>query len=86
MDNIEMNQMAVKMLEDWDPLNYGPEAYDTETADIVAAMQGITDATELAQVMQEVYEFSYAQHVPIESCIEMSEKLLALKLAVQCNL
>ncbi|MGM9950144.1 MAG: DUF1871 family protein, partial [Lysinibacillus sp.] len=29
------------MLEKWDPFKLGENSYDTETADVVAALQGI---------------------------------------------
>jgi hypothetical protein len=84
MENIEMNRKAVKVLEKWDPFNMGKEAYDTETADVVAALQGIDHPTELAKRIQAVYEHSYEQWIPIEQCVQIAYKLIAVKYEAKC--
>ena len=85
MNNIEMNQNAVKMLEQWDPFNLGPDAYDTETADIVGALQGDIDVSKLAILIQEVYELSFEQWIELERCVEMANKLIEHKHMYQCE-
>ena len=57
MDNIIMNQKALRILQEWDPFNIGEDNYDTESADVVAALQGIDDPSKLAKVIQTVYEY-----------------------------
>ncbi|WP_201261934.1 DUF1871 family protein [Metasolibacillus sp. FSL H7-0170] len=84
MENIEMNQKAVKVLEEWDPFQLGADSYDTETADVVAALQGIDDPSDLAKVIQTVYEHSYEQWIPFEHCVEMAYKLIAIKFEAKC--
>lgn len=84
MENIEMNQKAVTLLAEWDPFNLGMDSYDTETADVVAALQGIDDPTELAKVIQTVYEHSYEQWIPFEKCVAISYKLIAIKFEAKC--
>ncbi|WP_342558712.1 DUF1871 family protein [Metasolibacillus sp. FSL K6-0083] len=84
MENIEMNQKAVKVLEEWDPFQLGADSYDTETADVVAALQGIDDPSDLAKVIQTVYEHSYEQWIPFERCVEMAYKLIAIKFEAKC--
>ena len=84
MENIEMNRKAVKLLEVWDPFNLGTDAYDTETADVVAALQGIDHPTELAKRIQEVYEHSYELWIPIEKCVQIAYKLIAVKYEAKC--
>ena len=84
MENIEMNRKAVKLLQAWDPFNMGSSAYDTETADVVAALQGIDHPTELAKCIQEVYEHSYEQWIPIEQCVQIAYKLIAVKYEAKC--
>lgn len=84
MENIEMNRKAVKLLQLWDPFKMGTDAYDTETADVVAALQGIDHPTELAKRIQEVYEHSYEQWIPIEQCVQISYKLIAVKYEAKC--
>jgi len=84
MENIEMNRKAVRLLQAWDPFNMGSEAYDTETADVVAALQGIDHPTELAKRIQEVYEHSYELWIPIEQCVQIAYKLIAIKYEAKC--
>jgi hypothetical protein len=84
MESIEMNRKAVKLLQLWDPFNMGPEAYDTETADVVAALQGIDHPSELAKCIQEVYEHSYEQWIPLEQCVQIAYKLIAVKYEAKC--
>ncbi|MDN4492855.1 DUF1871 family protein [Ureibacillus aquaedulcis] len=84
MDNILMNKAAIKILEDWDPFNIGEDSYETETADVVAALQGIDDPSQLAKVIQQVYEHSFEQWIPFEKCVEISYKLIAIKFEAKC--
>ncbi|PUB15805.1 uncharacterized protein DUF1871 [Paenisporosarcina sp. OV554] len=84
MENIEMNRKSVKLLQMWDPFNMGPDAYDTETADVVAALQGIDHPSELAKRIQEVYEHSYEQWIPLEQCVQIAYKLIAVKYEAKC--
>ena len=85
MNNIEMNRQAVRMLEEWDPFGIGAEAYETETADIVGALQGVVNEQQLAQIIQRVYEFSFEQWIEIEKCQQMARQLLQLKMNYQCE-
>jgi len=79
-----MNKAAIKILEEWDPFNIGEDGYDTETADVVAALQGIDDPSKLAKVIQQVYEHSFEQWIPFEKCVEISYKLIAIKFEAKC--
>ena len=80
-----MNQLAVKMLEEWDPFGLGSDAYDTETADVVGALQGMNDAKELAKFIQQVYELSFEQWIELERCEEIAQKLVEHKFMYQCE-
>ncbi|MGN7477577.1 DUF1871 family protein [Solibacillus silvestris] len=84
MENIEMNQKCVHILQQWDPFGFGAESYDTETADVVAALQGIDDPTKLAKVIQKVYEHSFEQWIPFEKCVAIAYKLIAVKFEAKC--
>lgn len=84
MENIEMNRKSVQLLQEWDPLKMGAESYDTETADVVAALQGIDDPSELAKVIQLVYEHSFEQWIPFEKCVAIAYKLIAVKFEANC--
>lgn len=84
MDNILMNQKAIKILQEWDPFHIGEESYDTESADVVAALQGIDDPSKLAKVIQTVYEHSFEEWIPYEDCVSISYKLIAIKFEAKC--
>lgn len=79
-----MNKAAIKLLVEWDPFKIGEEGYDTETADVVAALQAIDDPSQLAKVIQKVYEHSFEQWIPFERCVEISYKLIAIKFEAKC--
>lgn len=85
MENIEMNQRAVKRLAEWDPFQIGAENYDTETADVVAALQGTSNVKVLAAVIQRVYEHSFEEWIEIERCESIARELVALKLQMSCE-
>lgn len=84
METVEMNRKAVMLLASWDPFEMGIEAYDTETADVVAALQGIDHPTDLAKRIQSIYEHSFERWIPIEQCMQISYKLIAVKYEAKC--
>ena len=84
LDNIKMNRTAVHLLEAWDPFQLGTDHYETETADVVAALQGIDDPSTLAKVIQDTYEHSFEQWIPFEDCVAISYKLIAVKFEAKC--
>ena len=86
MENISLNRNAVKMLEEWDPFQLGAESYETETADVVAALQGIINEEQLAEVIRTVYEYSFEQLIAKEQCIDIATKLVQLRHEATCNL
>ncbi len=79
-----MNRRAVRLLEKWDPFQMGEGNYDTETADVVAALQGIDDPSDLAKVIQTVYEHSFEQWIPYEKCVDIAYKLISIKFEAKC--
>lgn len=79
-----MNQKAKLALLEWDPFQIGNEGYETESAEVVAALHSINDPTELAKVIQKVYEHSFELWIPFEKCVEMSYKLIAIKFEAKC--
>lgn len=84
MDSIEMNRKAVWTLQQWDPFKIGVDGYETETADVVADLQRIDHPSDLARRIQEIYEHSFEQWIPLEKCVEISYKLIALKYEMKC--
>lgn len=81
---IEMNQKAIRLLKEWDPFQVGEDHYDTEAADVVAALHGIDDPSALAKVIQVVYEHSFEEWIPFEKCVSISYKLIAIKFEAKC--
>lgn len=81
-----MNLAAVQLLQEWDPFDLGQEQYDTEAADVVAALQSIDDSNQLAQLIQTVFEYSFEQMIPLEVCVTVANKLLVLKVNLQCSI
>jgi len=84
MQIIEMNRRAVLILASWDPFQLGSEAYDTETADVVAALQGIDHPSDLAKKIQTIYEHSFEKWIPLEQCMQIAYKLIAVKFEAKC--
>lgn len=84
MQTIEMNKRAVLLLASWDPFQLGSEAYDTETADVVAALQGIDHPSDLARKIQTIYEHSFEKWIPLEQCMQIAYKLIAVKFEAKC--
>lgn len=84
MDNIEMNRAAVQLVQKWDPFNIGEGEYDTEAADVVAALQGLDDPSALAKRIQLIYEYSFEQWLALEDCVELAYKLIAIKFEAKC--
>ncbi|MED3662910.1 DUF1871 family protein [Ureibacillus sp. FSL K6-8385] len=74
-----MNQKAHSVLKKRDPLQLGEDAYDFEAGDVAAALETINDPTELAKVIQRVYERSFEIWIPFEKCVEIAYQLIAIK-------
>lgn len=79
METKEMNKKAAALLEQWDPFNEGEKAYASEIADVVAALHRFDHPADLAKEIREIYEHSYELWIPIENCVQISYKLLAIK-------
>lgn len=84
METIIRNQQAVQLVMQWDPFGYGSDSYDTEAADVVAALQSTNDADELAAIIQSVYEHSFEQWITLDACKKLAQQLLAIKQDGSC--
>lgn len=84
MQTVEMNKKAIHLLEEWDPFLKGPDAYELEIADVVAELHLLDHPTDLAKRIREIYEHSYAIWIPLEDCMQISYKLLAVKFEAKC--
>lgn len=84
MDVIVMNRKAIHIIQQWNPFNLVDFSYETEAADVVAKLQNIDDPSELGKEIQMVFEHSFEQWIPLEKCVDLSYKLLALKFEAKC--
>lgn len=86
MDRQQLNMELVQALQEWDPIGWGGDAYETEIADSVMAVSDLDDPNELATRIQEIYEFSFEIKIDIKECRAISQKLLLIKHNASCSL
>lgn len=79
MGTTEMNRRAIHVLEQWDPFGIGEDSYGREIVDVVAQLHLLDHPSDLAKQIQSIYEFSSGKWIPLEDCVDVSYKLLALK-------
>jgi hypothetical protein len=79
-----MNKKAIVLLEQWDPFHKGNKAYDLEIVDVVADLQHLDHPTDLAKRIRDIYEHTNKLWIPIEDCVLISYKLLAVKYEAKC--
>lgn len=84
MDKSEMNRKAVRTMEEWDPFSIGGELYVTEIINVLAQLHVLDDPTDLAKQIQSIYQLSFKKWIPLEQCVDISYKLLALKFEAKC--
>ncbi|MDN7247205.1 DUF1871 family protein [Planococcus shenhongbingii] len=84
METSEMNRRAVRILEEWNPFSVGEELHGTEIVAVVAQLHILDHPSDLAKQIQRIYEFSFKKWIPLEKCVEISYKLLALKYEAKC--
>lgn len=74
-----MNRKAVVVLKDWDPFTIGSEEYDSEVVEVIAQLKILDHPSELAKEIQSIYEMTFKKWIPLEHCVDISYKLIALK-------
>lgn len=79
MDVMEMNRKVVHLVEQWNPLNLMQQSYQVEAEQVFSALQKLDDPSDLGKRIQEIYQHSFQQWIPLEKCVEVSYKLLAIK-------
>ena len=75
----DMNRQARDVMDQWDPFSQGSGKYDAEILDVIAQLQVLDDPSNLAKQIQRIYEINFKQWIPLERCVDVSYKLLALK-------
>lgn len=86
METQQVNLLLYDELNDWDPFEIGHGRYDTEIADIIQAVHELDDPARLAERIQGIYEFSFEEVIPMESCLKVSNQLLLIKSDSSCSL
>ncbi|QFT90389.1 hypothetical protein FIU87_17245 [Bacillus sp. THAF10] len=79
MEKPSLNVRLMENLLQWDPLGYGVDAYETECVDVVQAVHELDDINSLAKRIQQIYEFSFEEFIPLTACKKKALELLALK-------
>ncbi|MTD31811.1 DUF1871 family protein [Planomicrobium sp. YIM 101495] len=79
MDMSEMNRRAGRVLEEWGPLAAGSDGCQTEIAEVLKELETLDHPSELGRKIQHVYADAFGKWIPLEDCVEVSYKLLALK-------
>ncbi|OIK10269.1 hypothetical protein BIV60_21850 [Bacillus sp. MUM 116] len=83
---LQTNLKFVDLLNQWNPFQLEEGSYDTEIADTIQAIHELNHPAALAEKIQSIYEFSFEQIIPIDSCLEMAEKLLIIKNNDSCTI
>ncbi|MFS0637048.1 DUF1871 family protein [Mesobacillus foraminis] len=86
METQELNRQLVKILNEWDPFGRGQGEYDPEIADVVYAVHEMDKPHDLAIKVQSIYEYSFEELLPFDSCLLLAEALLAVKEQGSCDL
>lgn len=79
MQTVDINKKAALLLKQWDPFQQGEHAYDAEIADVVAELHQVDHPADLAKRIRNVYEHTHEIWIPLENCMEISYKLIAVK-------
>ncbi|WP_339147551.1 MULTISPECIES: DUF1871 family protein [unclassified Sutcliffiella] len=79
MIKASVNVRLMENLLQWDPLGYGVDAYDTECVDVVQAVHELEDINKLAKKIQDIYEFSFEEFIPLSKCKEKAVELMVIK-------
>jgi hypothetical protein len=81
---MELNEKLMKLLQDWDPLQCGPESYETEIVDVIQAAYEIEDTRYLAKRIKFIYEFSFEETLPLKECQKIADQISQLKDTTSC--
>lgn len=80
----QINLQLVDVLNEWDPFEIGGGNYDTEIADTIQVVHTLDEKEKLARKIQAIYEFSFEKIIPLENCLLIAGKLLAIKDSGTC--
>ncbi len=79
MNTVDMDKRALWIMEGWDPFSVGSGEYKSEANDVINKLHELDHPSDLAKAIQGIYESSFKQWIPLEKCVDISYKLLAVK-------
>ncbi|MCY8973016.1 DUF1871 family protein [Bacillus atrophaeus] len=85
MEESQAVREMMKIISKWDPFKYGEEFYETEAVDIVQAVYAKENPQELAESIQDIFEASFEQILPLDNCMKVAERLLIIKDSSSCT-
>ncbi|MCY9134243.1 DUF1871 family protein [Bacillus atrophaeus] len=85
MEESQAVREMMKIISKWDPFKYGEEFYETEAVDIVQAVYTKENPQELAESIQDIFEASFEQILPLDNCMKVAEQLLIIKDSSSCT-
>ncbi|ADP33634.1 DUF1871 family protein [Bacillus atrophaeus] len=85
MEESQAVREMMKIISKWDPFKYGEEFYETEAVDIVQAVYTKENPQELAESIQDIFEASFEQILPLDNCMKVAERLLIIKDSSSCT-
>ncbi|MGM0861198.1 DUF1871 family protein [Bacillus atrophaeus] len=85
MEESQAVREMMKIISKWDPFKYGEEFYETEAVDIVQAVYVKENPQALAESIQDIFEASFEQILPLDNCMKVAEQLLIIKGSSSCT-
>ncbi|WP_350252933.1 YugE family protein [Bacillus halotolerans] len=85
MEESQAVREMINVIAKWDPFKYGEDFYDTEAVDVVQAVYDEDDPEVLAKSIQHIFEASFEQTLPVDSCRNVAGQLLFIKDSSSCT-
>ncbi|UTL71844.1 YugE family protein [Bacillus halotolerans] len=85
MEESQAVREMINVIAKWDPFKYGEDFYETEAVDVVQAVYDEDDPEVLAKSIQHIFEASFEQTLPIDSCRNVAGQLLFIKDSRSCT-
>lgn len=85
MEESQAVREMINVIAKWDPFKYGEDFYETEAVDVVQAVYDEDDPEVLAKSIQHIFEASFEQTLPIDSCRNVAGQLLFIKDSNSCT-
>lgn len=83
---MQLNLQLADLLNEWDPFCLKNGSYDPEIAETIQAVHMSDDPQKLAKNIRDIYEFSFEELIPIDSCLKIAQQLLMVKNNSSCSI